>query len=277
MRASPRGRRVERRVERDAETPRGRRTRRRGSTRCSRRCRRRTSARRCRRAPRGRRRRGGAPRARTRRARGARACCPRAAASSRSRTSPLRPLMPGEPRLRRRARCAIASGSRPRCFITNSAANTSRSPTRLLCGTPDCGDMPKLVSTATPSRMPATLELPPRWQEMWRTRAARAAPRPLGGGPVAGAVEPVAADAELLASTRTAPRRSSRPRACWSKNAVSNSATSGVSGSTRRKDRIAATYGGLCAGARNVERLHRRQHLVVDEPRAADAARRARP
>ena len=37
-----------------------------------------------------------------------------------------------------------------------------------------------------------------------------------------------------------------------------------------RNDRMAATYGGLCAGARNVELLHRREHLVVDEARAAD-------
>ena len=52
--------------------------------------------------------------------------------------------------------------------MTKSAANASMSPTRLFCGRPDCGDRPKLVSTATPQRTAATLELPPRWHETWR-------------------------------------------------------------------------------------------------------------
>ena len=44
----------------------------------------------------------------------------------------------------------------------------SISPTRAACTTPDCSDMPKLVSMLFPSRMAHTEQLPPRWQEMAR-------------------------------------------------------------------------------------------------------------
>ena len=63
----------------------------------------------------------------------------------------------------------------------------------------DCGEMPKLVSMATPSRIAAMLELPPRWQEMWRIFAAAEQFLSLfAGRAVAGAVKSVAADAVLL-------------------------------------------------------------------------------
>ena len=64
-------------------------------------------------------------------------------------------------------RSTSASG-RLRVFITNGTAAESRSPTRLFCGSPDCGLRPMLVPTATPSRMPVTELLPPKWQEITR-------------------------------------------------------------------------------------------------------------
>ena len=54
----------------------------------------------------------------------------------------------------------------------------SRSPTRSFWGRPDCGLMPMLVPTATPSRMPVTEDEPPRWQEMTRSAGASTGLRP---------------------------------------------------------------------------------------------------
>ncbi len=45
-------------------------------------------------------------------------------------------------------------------------AKTSKSPTRLLCGSPDCGLIPRLHATDWPLRIAQSEELPPRWQEI---------------------------------------------------------------------------------------------------------------
>ena len=77
-------------------------------------------------------------------------------------------------------------------------AKTSKSPTRLFCGRPDCGLMPRLDATDLPSRMAQSDELPPRWQEMTlRSLAAEQLGHPAGDVAMAGAVEAPAADAEL--------------------------------------------------------------------------------
>jgi hypothetical protein len=117
----------------------------------------------------------------------------------RSRRSPLVPLIPPAPTGCRE--CAPSHPGRARASSSCAARRrTSMSPTRLFCGRPDCGDAPKLVSMATPSRKAATLELPPRWQEMWRRiLAAQQRLGSLAGRAMAGAVESIAANAKLRA------------------------------------------------------------------------------
>ena len=92
---------------------------------------------------------------------------PAAAASSRSRTSPLTPLRPSRPLRSARSPSTSASVC-PVCFMITGRANGSKSPTRLLCGRPDCGLMPMLVATLWPSRIAHSELEPPRWQEMIR-------------------------------------------------------------------------------------------------------------
>jgi len=48
------------------------------------------------------------------------------------------------------------------CFSSLSSANVSKSPTRLLCGTPDCAVMPKLFATLLPFSIAQIEQLPPR-------------------------------------------------------------------------------------------------------------------
>ena len=67
----------------------------------------------------------------------------------------------------------------------------------MFCGRPDCGDMPKLVSIATPSRMRGHARTAAEVTGDVARRAAEQRLRALGRGAVAGAVEAVAAHAEL--------------------------------------------------------------------------------
>ena len=78
-------------------------------------------------------------------------------------------------------------------------ANGSKSPTRLLCGKPDCGLMPMLVATLLPPRIAHSELDPPRWQEMIRRSvAAEQFRRPRGDVAMARAVKAPAADVMLL-------------------------------------------------------------------------------
>ena len=45
-------------------------------------------------------------------------------------------------------------------------ANTSKSPTRLLWGRPDCGLIPRLQAIDWPFLIAQSDELPPRWHEI---------------------------------------------------------------------------------------------------------------
>ncbi len=66
---------------------------------------------------------------------------PPAAASSKSRTSPLKPLSPNRP-LFSANWCNTCSSDCPVACITKGKANGSKSPTRLFCGNPVCGSCP---------------------------------------------------------------------------------------------------------------------------------------
>ena len=157
--------------------------------------------------------------------------------------------------------------------MTNSAAKTSRSPTRSLCGTPDCGENAEArldgdaVTDAGDARAATQVA-----GHVADAVAADERARPLAGGPVAGAVEPVAPHPEFLAATRRARRRWSRPRRAGRRTRSRRARRAGCPAGRARKDRIAATYGGLCAGREERELLHRGQHLVVDQTRAAERA-----
>ena len=149
-------------------------------------------------------------------------------------------------------------------------AKTSKSPTRLLCGRPDCGLMPRLHATDLPSRIAQSDELPPRWQEMTlMSRPAEQLGHPAGDVAMAGAVEAPAADAEL-----------GRPLVGDGVALVGlgdRPVKAGLEGRDQRQLREAVAEHPHRLGVRRIvrrgdvgERFHRGQHLLVHQVNAGE-------
>ena len=197
---------------------------------------------------------------------------PCAAASSRSRTSPLTPRQAEQARLLgQRVEHLVAATCPSACMITGSA-NGSKSPTRLLCGRPVCGLMPIDVATLCWPRIAHRLLEPPRWHEMIR-RSSRpsSSARPLGDVAMARAVKAPPLDVQLLGPLVRARR--------------STAARSGIvcvkAGLERRHQRNLRQLLGQQPHRRDVRRIvgrrdlahlfHRRQHVGRHPLHAADA------